>query len=325
MYDPVTLDQLRAFVTVVEEGSFSAAARKLRRVQSAISTSMANLESQLGVPIWDRTTKVAKLTDQGHALLAAAKRVLGEVDALRRLTAGMVMGLEASVSLCVDALFPLSALLDLCTAFATEFPDVDLRIDTQVMSAVSARVLEGKATLGIASPGGIAPGLERQVLSAVRMLPVVAPTHPLAALTGKIPQKRFADAIQIVLSERSDSGIDDRGVLSPRTWRVADLHTKHMMLAAGLGWGNLPEHLVREDVRRGKLVVIEPEPWGEDEHVLYFSTIHRSDTTFGPAHRWLVKTLAELCARDGLAPKSARAPTKRKSSAAKSSPRSAKG
>ena len=109
MYDPVTLDQLRAFVTVVEEGSFSAAARKLQRVQSAISTSMSNLESQLGVPIWDRTTKVAKLTEQGQALLGAARRVLGEVDALRRLTAGMVMGLEASVSLCVDALFPLSA------------------------------------------------------------------------------------------------------------------------------------------------------------------------------------------------------------------------
>src|SRR6266496_285527 len=84
MFDPITLDQLRAFVTVVEEGSFSAAARKLRRVQSAISTAMANLENQLGVPIWDRTTKVAKLTDQGKSVLAAARRVLLEVDELRR-------------------------------------------------------------------------------------------------------------------------------------------------------------------------------------------------------------------------------------------------
>ncbi len=302
MYDPVTLDQLRAFVAVVEEGSFSAAARKLRRVQSAISTSMANLESQLGVPIWDRTTKIAKLTEQGHALLAAARRVLGEVDALRRLTAGMVTGLEASVSLCVDALFPLSALIELCKEFAKQFPAVDLQIDTQLMSAVSARVLAGAATLGIASPGGIASGLERQVLSAIRMVPVVAPSHPLAALRGRIPQRAFADAIQIVLSERSDSGIDDRGVLSPRTWRVADLHTKHMMLASGLGWGNLPEHLVRDDIRHGKLVVIDAEPWGRDEHVLYFSAIYRSDTTFGPAHRWLLQTLEQLCARQGFAP-----------------------
>src|SRR5690349_15043227 len=122
MYDPITLDQLRAFVTVVEEGSFSAAARKLQRVQSAISTSMANLEERLGVPVWDRTTKVARLTEQGHAVLGAARRVLSEVDGLRRLTADLSAGVEASVSLCLDALFPLTALLDLCAGFAKEFP-----------------------------------------------------------------------------------------------------------------------------------------------------------------------------------------------------------
>src|SRR5450432_300186 len=113
MLDAVTLDQLRAFVTVVEEGSFSAAARKLRRVQSAVSTAMANLEKQLGVPIWDRSTKIATLTDRGQAVLAAARRVLLEVDGLGQLTAGMAKGLEGAVSLCVDALFPLSALVAL--------------------------------------------------------------------------------------------------------------------------------------------------------------------------------------------------------------------
>ena len=122
MFDPVTLDQLRAFVAVVEEGSFSAAARRLRRVQSAVSTAMSNLEDQLGVTLWDRSTKIAKLTDEGRAVLSAARRVLLEVDALKRLTTGMVMGLEASVSLCVDALFPLSALVDLCARFADAFP-----------------------------------------------------------------------------------------------------------------------------------------------------------------------------------------------------------
>jgi DNA-binding transcriptional LysR family regulator len=296
MFDPVTLDQLRAFVTVVDEGSFSAAARKLKRVQSAISTSMSNLESQLGLPIWDRTTKVAKLTEEGQALVGAARRVLAEVDALRRLTSGMAMGLEASVSLCLDALFPLDALIDLCKLFAKEFPAVDLRIDTQLMSAVSTRVLEGTATLGVVSPAGILPGLEQQVLSAIRMVPVVSPEHALAKLEGRIPRRRLSDAIQIVLSERSDAGVEDRAVLSGRTWRVAELHTKHMMLRAGLGWGNLPEHLVRDDLESGTLVAIRPEPWGEDEHLLYLSAIYRSDTTFGPAHRWLLKTLEELCA-----------------------------
>jgi len=303
MYDPVTLDQLRAFVAVVQEGSFSAAARKLKRVQSAVSTSMANLESQLDVQIWDRSTKVAKLTEQGKAVLASAQRVLDEVDGLKRLTAGMASGLEPSVSLCLDALFPLTALLDLCTAFAKELPAVDLRIDTQVMSAVSARVLAGMATLGVVSPRGLAPGLEQQSLASIRMVPVVSPDHPLAACKGPIPTKRFADAIQLVLSERSDAGVADQAVLSPRTWRVADLHTKHMMLCAGLGWGNLPEHLVRDDLRSRKLVAIRPAAWGKDEHTLHLSAIYRKDTTFGPAHRWLLAQLEVFCKRDAGAEK----------------------
>ncbi len=298
MYDPVTLDQLRAFIAVHEEGSFSAAARKLKRVQSAISTSMANLEAQLGVPVWDRSTKVAKLTPQGKAVLASARKVLSEMDALRRLTSGLSSGLEASVSLCVDALFPLDALLDLCAQFNKEFTGVDLRLDTQVMSAVAARVLDGSATLGVVGPAGIAPGLERTLLAPIRMIPVASPKHPLAAVKGPIATAQLADAIQVVLSERTEVGVADQAVLSARTWRVADLHTKHMMLRAGLGWGNLPEHLVRDDLRKRRLVTIRPAAWGKDEHKLYLSAVYRTDTMLGPAHRWILERLGTLCARE---------------------------
>jgi DNA-binding transcriptional LysR family regulator len=301
MYDPVTLDQLRAFVSVVEEGSFSAAARKLKRVQSAISTAMGNLEAQLGVTLWDRDTKIPTLTEAGQAVLGSARRVLAEVDALRRLTASMVSGLEASVSLCVDALFPVPALISMCKGFASQFPQVALRIDTQVMSAVAQRVRAGEATLGVASPLGLSAGLERRALTALRMIPVVSPEHPLAKLKGRIPSARFTGAVQVVLSERADAGVADQAVLSPRTFRVADLHTKHLMLRAGLGWGNLPEQLVREDLRTRALVAIRPEAWGEQEYVLQLSAIYRSDTTFGPAHRWVLEQLEQLCAQE-LAP-----------------------
>lgn len=295
MYDSITLDQLRAFVTVVEEGSFSAAARKLQRVQSAISTSMANLENNLGVPIWDRTTKVAKLTPHGQSLLGAARRVLGETDALRRLASGMVMGIEPAVSLCLDALFPLEALLELCKAFTKQFPSVDLRVDTQVLTAVSEKVLDRTATLGVATPAGITPGLERHILAPIRMLPVVSAKHPLAHVRGRVTKAHVADAIQIVLSERKESGSPDQGVISPRTWRVADLQTKHALVRAGLGWGNLPEHVVRADLRARRLVAIRPDGWGEDEMMLPLCAIHRTDAVFGPAHRWLLQELSASC------------------------------
>jgi DNA-binding transcriptional LysR family regulator len=310
VFDPITLDQLRAFVAVVEEGSFSAAARKLKRVQSAISTAMSNLEDQLGVPIWDRSTKIATLTEQGQAVLAAARRVLLEVDALRRTTAGLAMGVEGSVSLVVDALFPVSALVDLCTGFAKEFPAVDLRVDTQVMSIVAARIMDGSATLGVAGPFGVVTGLERKVLARIQMMPVTGPRHPLASVRGPISASRLGSAVQVVLSERTDPaerGVADQAVLSPRTWRVADLHTKHALLRASLGWGNLPEHLIRDDLQRGKLVRLQPEGWLVDEGWMTLSAVYRTGAMFGPAHRWVLGHLETLCVRDvGALPRAAK-------------------
>ena len=84
--------------------------------------------------------------DSAAAVVAAA---------LRRTTAGLAMGVEPAVSLVVDALFPVSALVDLCAGFAKEFPNVDLRGDTQVLSAVRARVLDGSATSGVAAPPAV--------------------------------------------------------------------------------------------------------------------------------------------------------------------------
>jgi DNA-binding transcriptional LysR family regulator len=301
VFEPITLDQLRAFVTIVEEGSFSAAARKLRRVQSAISKSMANLESQLGIKLLDRSTKkAARPSAQGGAVLAAARRVLLEMDMLKHVTAGMAAGVEPSVSFCVDVLFPQSILIELCAGFAAAMPAVDLRVDTQFLSAVSSRVLAGDATLGVVSGRGVLPGLAKTPLTTIKLVPVVGRAHPLAALGGEIPLVRLASAVQIVLSERAEPGVPDGGVLSPRTWRVADLPTKHAMLRANLGWGTLPEHLVHDDLRAGTLVAIRPESWSEGAGKVTLYAIHRNDRSFGPAHRWLVDTLVALCARSAI-------------------------
>ncbi len=300
MSEPFTLEQLRTFVAVHEAGNFSAAARKLRRMQSAVSATMANLEEQLGVTLWDRSTRIATLTDHGRVMLASATRVLAEADALRRAVSDLAGGLEAKVSLCVDTLLPTSALVDVAMGFAAEFPAVDLHIDTETMSAVSERVFEGTATLGVVSPLGVRADLERRVLAPVRMVAVVSPDHPLAKRKGPIESRVFADFVQLVLSERRDVGVGvaDQAVLSTRTWRITDLHTKRAMILGGAGWGNLPRHLVRDDLVHKRLVILRPAAWAEDEHTLLMSTVHRRETVLGPAHRWLIANLERLCVSD---------------------------
>lgn len=296
--DAITLDQLRMLLAVVEEGSFSAAGRRFQRVQSAVSHAMANLESQLGVSIWDRRTKVATLTEEGRVLVAAARRVCGEADALKKIVQGMVAGLEPMVSLCVDAVFPLSALVLVCREFAQVYPTVTLCLHTETMAAVPQRVLDGTCHLAIAGPRAQPSGLSSTNVGSVLMIPVAAPGHPLSALRGRISTERLSEEVQIVLSERGSQRTPDQAVLSPRTWRVADLHTKHALLCGGLGWGNLPEPMIRGDLKQKRLVRIRPAAWGEEEYLLSLSLVHRPDYALGPAARWLTQRMIELCEKE---------------------------
>ncbi|AUX48313.1 LysR family transcriptional regulator [Sorangium cellulosum] len=297
MLDSITLDQLRTFIAVADEGSFSAAARKLRRVQSAVSHAMANLEGQLGVVLWDRSTRIPALTEHGRVLLDAARRVCADADALSSAAQRLAGGLDPRVSLCVDAVFPLSALVALCVEFARAYPTVELVVHTETMAAVADRVLDGTCQLGVVGPAAAAAAqpLERRHVTSVRMVPVVGKGHPLAAAEGRVPTERLREHVQIVLGERGDARSPEQAVLSPRTWRVVDLQTKRELLCAGLGWGNLPEHMVRDDLEAGRLVPIQPDAWGDDEFVLPLAVIHRPGLAMGPAGRWVLARLVELC------------------------------
>ena len=83
MLDPLTLDQLRILIAVAETGSFSAAARRLGRVQSAVSQSIQGLETTLGVALFDRGERTPKLSDAGRALLVDARQIVRDAEGLR--------------------------------------------------------------------------------------------------------------------------------------------------------------------------------------------------------------------------------------------------
>ena len=98
MIDGVTLDQLRTFVAAVEQGSFSAAGRKLRRSQSVVSQTLATLERRLGVKLFDRTTRYPTPTDAGRALLEDARHVADDVDGFKARAKSLREGLEAELT-----------------------------------------------------------------------------------------------------------------------------------------------------------------------------------------------------------------------------------
>lgn len=290
---PPTLDQITVFLAIVETGSFAAAARKLGRATSVVSYAIANLESLLGLTLFTRAgSRRPELTEAGHAILSDVRGMRLALDALLAKARGLTEGLEAEVSLVVDVMLPANRLVKALDDFRRRFPTVALRLEVEALGAVTERVLGGHVAFGISGPLELENDLlARGPAGSVKLVPVAAPGHPLAQTEGMIGALAARDHIQLVLSDRSPlTAGRDFGVLSVKSWRLADLGAKHALLLAGLGWGNMPKFMVREDIRRGRLKELKIESTGEMNYPLH--SVYLSARPPGPAASWLMERLS---------------------------------
>jgi len=287
-----TLDQLRVLAAVAEQGSFSAAARMLGRAQSVISYTVAQLEAQLGLALFERGGRAPVLTEAGRAVVADARRVGSLVQELRARALALRQGTEAEVALAVDVMFPVPRLVEALRAFAVAYPTVGLRLRVEALGGVAQQVLQGACCLGVTGwAGTLSDALECRAIGTLKLVPVAAPFHPLAGM-ARIRGAALREHTQLVLSDSSHlTEGQDFGVLSVRTWRLGDLSAKHALLKAGLGWGNMPLHLVEEDILAGVLVRLAVD--ANPEHDYPISLVTQAGAIMGPAAGWLADALSD--------------------------------
>ncbi|WP_119270295.1 LysR family transcriptional regulator [Taklimakanibacter deserti] len=281
-----TLDQLQVLLAVAETGSFSAAGRKLNRAQSVISYTIANLEAQLGVKLFEREgTREPQLTEMGKAVLEDARRMSGVLQRIRSRVEHHARGLESEVALSIDVTLPAPVLIAVLKAFEAKFPTVTLRLSVGTLGLIVDQVVKGEADIGV---GGITDADVRLIeIGDVTLVPVAAPDHPLARLKRTVAQEELRDHVQLVVIDQSRrTAGKDFGVFAYRTWRLTDMHTKHLMLRSGVGWGSLPPWMIADDLAQGRLVELELESFSKARGPLY--AMHRNDRNPGPAASWLI-------------------------------------
>src|ERR1700689_89256 len=119
---------------------------------------------------------------------------------------------------------------------------------------------------------------------------VVSPRPPLATRRAPIPTAVLAEHVQLLHTDISDlSQARERGVLSPKVWRLGNLRAKHTFLRAG--FGIVPLHLVEADLASGELVQLKVEEAPPESH--HLSVIYRTDSPPGPTGRWFMDRLKE--------------------------------
>ncbi|NLR95862.1 LysR family transcriptional regulator [Rhizobium sp. P38BS-XIX] len=293
-----TLDQLQVFLTVAESGSFSAASRALNRAQSVISYTIANLEAQLEMPLFERSgSRQPKLTDAGRVMLEDARRILSDLQVMRARVKGLKSGLEAEVSVAISVMVPVHATVDVLREFRDRFPYVALRLDTGELGSMLELVASGKSTIGIG--GSVLKQDDSLVIERIGhsfMLPVAAPTHPLAQLGRPLTLTDVREEVQLVVTDASTlTNGKDFNVLSYKIWHVSDIATKHQLIRGGLGWGGLPASFIMEDLQKGRLVPLALDAYDQSEYPIY--AVRKVDNPPGPAAAWMIEAFSSRLSR----------------------------
>jgi DNA-binding transcriptional LysR family regulator len=272
----LSLDQLSVFVAIVEEGSFSGAARRLERTQPAISYSIAALERALGLRLFDRSGARATLTSVGRTLVFNARAVMKSVNRFYVAAAELRGETEAALSIVADPRFPRETLLNSLSAVRRDHPRLELALR---VGAPTDGVVDG--ALCIVEQSAVPSSFAVEKVGSVRLLPVAAVHHPLASkplssIDAERLTRKAACALYYGLSDAEGS------IETPC------LDTLRHLVLSGLGWAQLPDWLIQADLAEGRLTRLAMVG---DGGALEFCVAYLPGQEPGPAGRAFVDAL----------------------------------
>ncbi|BBV74797.1 LysR family transcriptional regulator [Klebsiella electrica] len=252
-------EALTAFVEAVACGSFSAAARRLRKSQSTISTAISNLEADLGVALFDRTTRHPTLTPQGEQVLSYVKAILAASDRLDELAISLSDETEARLTFVLsDTLHP-DVLEDLLQQFDSRFPHTEFECLIGEDEDVIDLLQKERAQVGLIEARDSYPteiGSTRLPLQTAMAI-YVAPAHPLAA-QGRVAWDELHSWRELRLSTFLASSLEPA---KGQVWSAPNYLLLLSMTVQGLGWCILPCALVEEFAGSGTLVALNIPGW----------------------------------------------------------------
>ena len=289
----LTLDALQVLDAVDRKGSFAGAADELHRVPSAITYSVQQLESGLGVAVFDRRGHRAVLTEAGRELLNEGRHLLRAAADLECRVQQVAKGWEVELRIAVDTVIGLEKLYGIVAEFYAQESGTRLRFSHEVLAGTWDALASGRAELAIGASGDPPPGggYATRRLGRAELVFVAAPFHPIC----QEPQP-LADAT--IQRHRAVSIADSSRHLPPRTvglltgqdvLTVPSVDAKAAAHIAGLGVGFLPRWIAEREAHAGTLRILEvagSRPGGE--MLFAWRTSHE-----GRALKWFVKRLED--------------------------------
>lgn len=253
---PFTSDNVQLFLAVLDQGSFSAAARWLGRVPSAVSMQIAQLEAELDLILFERTTREVKPTEVALTLEPEARQLARQLRRLQRQALNLHQGLERRLTLAVAPELLSAPWNQPLAQLAEDYPSLEVEVLSAPQTSILRFLHENQADLAILFERvGIDEREAFQEFTSEVLAAVVAPGHPMAGVS--VRPDDLLDNRQIAVASRETRGGDPRLLVSRKIWRT-DSHLAALSLVqAGLGWAYLPKRLVEPYVASGSLVALQ--------------------------------------------------------------------
>ena len=287
-------ESLRAFVLAAELGSFSAAARRMGKAQSAVSTAIANLEIDAGVDLFDRSGRSPVLTAQGQALLPHARGILlGQEEFIAK--AGSMAGdVEGTLCLAVEQGVHLRPLLTVIAQFEARFPQVELEFLSTGPNDAAALLKEGRADLGLMiEQEGYPTGFQFRGVGHTVLVPVCSRDHPLAQV-DRVTYRDLRQFRQIIPRSRGLSAVAQLGERKSATvWYAESPVMIADLVSQGLGWAELPLSVAGAQIDAGHLVRLH-YAFQQSDVLAGIDVVWTERRGLGVAGQWLCDHLLDL-------------------------------
>jgi len=276
----LSLEALQIVDAIDRRGSFSAAGKELHRVPSTISYTVGKLEDDLGVQVFERNGPRVVLTAAGVELLKEGRYLLRAAQDLEHRVRRVASGWETELAVGMDSMFSPCMFMEDINAFYEVAQQTRLRVVKETLSGAWEALLDRRADLlvGVAGDGPAGGGYVSEPIGKVEFVFAVAPSHPLAAVDGRLDRVHLQQyrAISVSDSARQLAPRTVGLLLGQDTLTVPDMKTKLQFQLAGTGFGFLPAPCARAAIDAGLLVekqVEEPKPaetfylaWRSGEH-----------------------------------------------------------
>jgi len=290
----MTLEQLKMLKQVAELGSLKSASSKLFKTQPAISQGIKQLEAQLGLQLFDRQGYRLSLTNDGKKIYQQALRLLDEAEHMEQLATFLSAGYEASITLAIEASYDLNKILPVLEKTQNEFPHTQIILKQEYISGALEAVESGQADIALTAIDDMTlnSGLfETNKLYQGYLCNVSAPRfierHPNLKSVSELKNE-----YQIVVQDsgQSSQGINYSVQTGQRCWYVNDFNTKKTLIMSGMGWGRLPDYMIKKALKENTLTTLNMKDF-DTNMALNYQAIKLKSYLLGPVAETLWKNL----------------------------------